>query len=207
MTNLGKLSKPATLLLLMTANSLLLGQDGSGGFGNTPANPDPSIYTYYFDIKSWDHGEPIVGDPHRTSISRSKTLSCEMCNNNEPTSARDSFNPVIVNTYWSITIPNVGFFSGGNTSTSLDLSAAYDCPTCTNTQVPFYEYNATGTVVVPYIEKLTARFCSADYTQTIDVPYPYVVPHEQSTTYSTKEAGLGTVDTIGCDGPQCAPCN
>jgi len=210
-------------ILFVVASMTLLAMTPAGLCNNCPedcagwpTNPDPVYYDCSWALVNCvgTVGNVYVKSTQRTGVADVAMASCDSCGQKNKGSVAAGFGVVSVDTTWEVNLPyGIGSVSGGGSSTSVDLSGTLNCQDCQSIRAPYYKYNVTVTLGIPYtLEKRVGYVhkwwwgpCDpTDYTLvTMACPNSY----EAEATYHTYEGSLGQTEVLGCDEPQACPCN
>jgi hypothetical protein len=210
-------------ILSVVATMTLLAMTPAGRCNNCPedcagwpTNPDPS----YYDC---DHalvncvgtvGTAYVKSTQRTGVADVAMASCDSCGEKNKGSVAAGFGIVTVDTSWTVNLPyGIGSVSGGGDQTSVDLSGTLNCQDCKSIRAPYYKYNVTVTMGIPYtLEKRVGYMhyvglgiCDIFNYALVKMACPN--GYEAQATYHTYEGALGATEDLGCEEPQPCPCN
>ena len=155
-------------------------------------------------------GNATIVSTKRTGVNQVVFGSCDSCNQKNKGTFTAGVGQQTTDTSWTVNLPfGIGSVTGGDVKQTINLSSTLNCVDCKNVRAPYYVYNVTGTVNVPYtLQSRTGFFDTYCWW-----PFSYVMVigacpngYSTTTTFNTLEGAVGPIEDLGCPGPKKAPC-
>ncbi len=179
-----------------------------------PVPPDPTGLGCSIGLRNCigSCGNATVLSQVRGSVAGVYPGSCDSCGQKGKGNVTVGPGKTTYSTAWSINLPyGIGTVSGGSAQDTVTLTGTINCIDCQSISVPYYVYNDTVTIQVPYT--LTQKvgfpntYCWWPFSYTL-VTAACPNTYTATTTYTVPEGALGATTTNSCPpctGPPC--CN